>query len=116
MKRVIKIYLSIDDTVPESDIAMMLYTYQELKEAIKRKDNIIVTTQTHAFTSWLYKTDEEQEHLYDDIILINGQQQLSIKDVLSGKYNEYMREIRTAHNWEKMFYADVFNLPGIFEY
>ena len=37
MKRIIKIYLSIDDTVPESDIAMMLYTYQELKEAIKEK-------------------------------------------------------------------------------
>ena len=111
--RIIKIYLTKE--IPAEDIEVCCFTANSLKEAIKRNNDYIVTTQTHAFTSCLYKSREDETHLWDDIILINGKEQLSIKDVLSGKYQEYMREIRIAHNWEKMLYSGVFNLPGIFD-
>lgn len=108
--RIIKIYLT--DDIPTEDKDICCFTAQSLKEAINRKDNYIVTTQTHAFTSWLYK-DNNDSNMYEDIILINNSQQLSIKDVLSGKYDKYLREIKTSHNWEKMLYSGIFWIPGV---
>lgn len=111
--KLIKIYLTKE--IPAEDIEICCLTAQSLKEAIKRRDNLIVTTQTHALTSSLIKDDYNPD-LYDDIILINGKEQLSMKDALSGKYSDYIREIRIAHNWEKMLYSGIFEIPGVWTY
>ncbi len=114
--RLIKIYLTKE--IPAEDLEICCLTAQSLKEAIKRRDDLIVTTQTHALTSSLYKTeqDKDRDDLYDDIILINDKEQLSMRDVLSGKYSDYIREIRIAHNWEKMLYSGVFEIPKVWTY
>ena len=113
MKKVIRIYLTRD--IPADDIMRCCFTIQSLKEALRNEEEEIITTQTHALTSSLFK-DEYNTNLYDDIILIAGNQELSMKDVLEGKYNKYIREIKMSHNWEKMFYSGIFYIPEIFEY
>lgn len=113
MKKVIKIYLTKD--IPADEILKCCFTVQSLKEALRKGEEEIITTQTHALTSSLFK-DSDNLDLYDDIILIAGNQELSMKDILSGKYNKYIREIRMAHNWEKMFYSGIFYIPDVFTY
>lgn len=107
MKKIIRIYLTKD--IPADDIMKCCFTLQSLKEALRREDDEIITTQTHAIKAIFYETGY-------NIILIAGNQELSMKDVLDGKYNKYIREIKLSHNWEKMFYSGIFYVPGVFEY
>ena len=102
---IIKIYLSND--IPKKDFEKCCFTITEFNKAIKRKDNLIVTTQTHALNP---------RYFDEDIILINGTQQLSMRKILAGEYKDYVRELRVSHNWEKLFFAGNFYLSGVFEW
>lgn len=106
MSRIIKIYLT--DEIPEDDLKICCFTIQSLKEALLKKQKYIVTTQTHAISSSLYDEND------GDIIVINGKEQLSFRKVLAGEYDKYIREIRIAHNWEKMLYSGIFYIPNVF--
>ena len=105
--KVIKVY--IDREIPEEDLLKCCFTASSFNRAIKSEVEEIITTQTHAIDSRYYLNGY-------DIILMSKGYQIKFSDILSGKYSNYIREIRIAHNWEKMFYADLFNIPGIFEY
>ncbi len=107
MKKVIRVYLTKD--IPADDILRCCFTIQSLKEAIKKDEEEIITTQTHAISATVYEKGY-------DIILIAGKYQISFSDILDGKYSNYIREIKLSHNWEKMFYSGIFYIPGIFEY
>ena len=114
MGRLTKVYLTKE--IPAEDIEICCFTAHSLKEAIDRGDQYIVTTQTSALGRWsdkLYDWDSKD----DNIIIINGKEQLSMRDIMSGKYeDEYnMMHVRWAHNWEKLLFSGVFNIPGLFD-
>ena len=107
LTKVIKVY--IDREIPEEDLLKCCFTASSFNKVIKSEAEEIITTQTHAINSSNYLNGY-------DIVLISKGYQIKFSDILSGKYNDYIREIRISHNWEKMFYSDLFNIPGIFEY
>lgn len=75
-------------------------TVLDTEAAINKGINKILTTCTH-FLSAKY-----MEKGYN-IIVLRGQQRISMADLLN---NPEGREIRPAHNWEKMLYAGCFDI------
>ena len=84
-------------------------SFEGFRLAIKEQRPVITTTQTHAISSYYYEMGYE-------IILSYKNQCLYFSKLLNGEYKDYVRHLRLAHNWEKMFYAGEFHIPGVFEY
>lgn len=108
LNKTIIIYASVNDIKNKSRI---IYTLKEFEEAIKRQDKIIETTQFHALSSKYF------EKGYDIFIISEGKQ-IKMSDILRIEKAPftYGREIRLAHNWEKMFHSGVFNIPYSWEF
>ena len=75
-------------------------TVLDTAAAIEKEEKKILTTCTHFLSSYY------MEKRYN-IIVLRGNEKISMADLLNSKEG---REIRAAHNWEKMLYAGCFDI------